>query len=232
MLSLNKDELSLIAIKLDLEDLKNFYCSNKELYRKIDNNNLWIQKIKRDFPKNNLEIKDGKNVYKLYIKLVSLQRELSLGTGYIGDIYTLLEEKSLDLYHLENEVFEKCEDINILFNLQEIIVDYHYFFGKNIKISKNIKIRYKVVDLYVGFYILDYNDNESQGVTMLYDDKIYSKVNWKDGYIVSVFHGYMYSNMDKNLKSYSFSKTEQNQAYQIIPGGITCTYKIYSVIKN
>ncbi len=97
LIKLSKDELSLIANKLDLPGLLNFCTSDRRVYEKIYNNDIiWIYKLE-EFAGYEKKIKfQGKKYREIYISLYQLailKQKLNLKE----DIYDIHKLKIISL---------------------------------------------------------------------------------------------------------------------------------------
>ena len=89
MNKLNKDDLILIAIQLDLPDLLNFCKTSTKVDEKVCKNKyFWMRKLKEDYP--NSEIVEN---YELTYKLNYLKKKFD----YKGTISQLYDLKQLAL---------------------------------------------------------------------------------------------------------------------------------------
>jgi hypothetical protein len=130
---MNKDTLALIALELDLSDLLNF-CSSSRNLRNICNESFWLRKLKHDFPRlwisvkerlnsNNLSNKDlyiylrsivnMKNIEGLLNKILHIQEEFKYSLSIRDTIYDLLY-KNYDIWKLisypSNEISRKLNE--------------------------------------------------------------------------------------------------------------------------
>ena len=112
---LNKDELFLIALQLNLPDLLSFCTSSKRINDLIcQNNDIWIAKLNREFPNYNPMFRKDtpRQTYTLLYDLTNLKNKLGLEES-IEEIYQM---KRLDIRR--KGIKEIPKEIGNLTNLQ------------------------------------------------------------------------------------------------------------------
>jgi hypothetical protein len=144
---LNKDELFLIAIKLDLPDLLNF-CST---CKRIESKEIWYYKLKKEFPDYEKIIwyKSIRDIYEtLYFIKTFLQPKIK------GDVYEIYSMKKINLSF--EKLKELPKEIGNLTNLQILFLNYNYLkeIPKEIGNLSNLQGLYlqsnKLKDLQIG----------------------------------------------------------------------------------
>ncbi len=123
MQNLNKDELFTLALHLDLPSLLSFCSSNKNVYKNLClRNEIWIYKLKKDFPQfKNLNVinKTFKEIYQLLYNLNILKNKWEI----VVNIYQLydLRELNLDRSNLK----EIPKELGNLINLRILNLEYN-----------------------------------------------------------------------------------------------------------
>lgn len=108
---LNRDEVFSIAIQLDCLDLLSFCQVNKYINKCLGE--IWIYKLKQDFPGFKIFNKSFKNTYKLLYSLSKLKNIFNLHEN----IYDIYERKKLYLSDFNLEI---PKEISVLINLREL----------------------------------------------------------------------------------------------------------------
>ena len=117
--NLNRDEITLLALEMDLPTLLRFCETSKKVKALVcDNDKMWYNKLLKDFPNyKKLTINaplSFRDIYYLLYKLVILKDKLKLKPS----IYTIYTIKNL---HLSNqEIIELPKEIGILINLEHL----------------------------------------------------------------------------------------------------------------
>ena len=124
MENLNKDQLFLLAIELDLPNLLSFCGSSKRINELLCNRNeIWLHKLINEYP-NYKDFNFDKNLKEIYTTLYQLQKlkeKLNLDLNYsLLDLYNLQE---FNLY--SNEIEEIPKEIGQLHNLQILDLSYN-----------------------------------------------------------------------------------------------------------
>ncbi len=143
---LNKDELFLLAIQLDLPDLLNF-CNTNTKTRLFCENTFWKYKLKTDFPDVNIEkfkksdeiLTDG-IIYQLLVNLQNLSK-----MDLISNVYNKLKENLYDLYQIKKLDLNGTEINSIFRNFKHRLnnlIEYAINQGLNEEEIQRVKLEY------------------------------------------------------------------------------------------
>jgi len=192
---LNKDELYLLALELNLPDLINFCRSSKRINEKVcKNREIWIYRLKKDF---NFQYRKRYALEpdKIYILLYKIREGLKINRYLLGDpLYRLYMHRGYLRHSLPNDKERRKMDYITNF-LNDIIYDdiiYDEQTGyENEEYEDNIeefwyKYRERITESYLPFHkkgititsedIDDFFDNAGEIITKIQEKSYYKLI--------------------------------------------------------